>query len=157
MASEGGSSSLRRRPATSCSLRAVQGGDETDGIALRCFCGVYAVMYMSKTESNPNRLFLGCPMYKLKMGGHCKYFLWLDEHVDKIGGKIGGKLGCEMITYGGNYGLTEGVTGVADTLKKRVDELEKKVAALEKGKSVNTWSIVAALFTLFVAVFVCRG
>ncbi|MED6172499.1 hypothetical protein PIB30_050645 [Stylosanthes scabra] len=70
MASEGGSSSSRRR-ATSGGLRAFQAGDEIDSIAPRCFCGLHA-MYMSKTKSNPSRLFLGCPNYKLKLGDHCK-------------------------------------------------------------------------------------
>ncbi|MED6164608.1 hypothetical protein PIB30_091797 [Stylosanthes scabra] len=133
MASEGGTSSSRRR-AISDGLRVVHAGDEIDSIAPRCFCGLHAIMYMSKTKSNPSRLFLGCPNYnKLKLGDHCKYFHWLDEHDAKIGGKFGGNIGCEMISYGGNYGETV----VGDSLKKRVDELEKKVAVAEKRKNVN--------------------
>ncbi|MED6127747.1 hypothetical protein PIB30_091099 [Stylosanthes scabra] len=43
----------------------------------------------------------------LKLGDHCKYFQWLDEHVAKIGGKFGGNTGCEMISYGAVMGKLE--------------------------------------------------
>ncbi|RYR38254.1 hypothetical protein Ahy_A09g043230 [Arachis hypogaea] len=70
MASNGVSSSLRRSGgggrqdqfAASLGLNAT---DDKDGISPKCFCGVYAIMFMSKTSNNPNRLFLGCPFYKV--------------------------------------------------------------------------------------------
>ncbi|XLU73238.1 hypothetical protein S245_032291, partial [Arachis hypogaea] len=42
----------------------VHDGDLKDDVAQRCFCGVYAIMYMSRTISNLNRVFLGYPFYK---------------------------------------------------------------------------------------------
>ncbi|MED6112871.1 hypothetical protein PIB30_065681 [Stylosanthes scabra] len=41
-------------------------GEEMDGVAPKCRCGVYAILYLSKTSSNPNRLFFGCPFFKEK-------------------------------------------------------------------------------------------
>ncbi|MED6126509.1 hypothetical protein PIB30_079246 [Stylosanthes scabra] len=34
--------------------------DEMNGAAPKCHCGFHAVLYLSKTTSNPNRLFFGC-------------------------------------------------------------------------------------------------
>ncbi|MED6130109.1 hypothetical protein PIB30_114825, partial [Stylosanthes scabra] len=39
-------------------------GSERDGAAPKCKCGVYAILYLSKTSNNPNRLFFGCPFFK---------------------------------------------------------------------------------------------
>ncbi|QHN86725.1 uncharacterized protein DS421_16g548700 [Arachis hypogaea] len=49
-------------------------------VASRCNCGIHAILFMSSTQSNPNRLFFGCPNFKTAES-HCKYFLWLDEYV----------------------------------------------------------------------------
>ncbi|MED6128342.1 hypothetical protein PIB30_096798, partial [Stylosanthes scabra] len=40
------------------------GIEDKEGVAPKCHCGVYAVLYMSKTTNNPNRLFFGCPFFK---------------------------------------------------------------------------------------------
>ncbi|QHO20638.1 uncharacterized protein DS421_11g339720 [Arachis hypogaea] len=98
MATQGASSTSRRsvsgfreeKSGSNSVPYALQAGDGNVAVAPRCFCGVYAIMYMSKTVSNPNRIFLGCPFYKGKEG-HCKFFVWLDEHL--IWGGIEG--GCE--------------------------------------------------------------
>ncbi|MED6130102.1 hypothetical protein PIB30_114705, partial [Stylosanthes scabra] len=37
---------------------------DREGAAPKCFCDVYAILYLSKTQSNPNRLFFGCPFFK---------------------------------------------------------------------------------------------
>ncbi|RYR58719.1 hypothetical protein Ahy_A05g024606 [Arachis hypogaea] len=41
-----------------------KGKDGKDGVAPKCFCGEHAILFMSKTSSNPNRLFFDCPFYK---------------------------------------------------------------------------------------------
>ncbi|MED6191199.1 hypothetical protein PIB30_113806, partial [Stylosanthes scabra] len=41
-------------------------GNERDEAAPRCKCGVYAILYLSKTSNNPNRLFFGCPFFKAR-------------------------------------------------------------------------------------------
>ncbi|MED6123373.1 hypothetical protein PIB30_048548 [Stylosanthes scabra] len=115
MASVGGSSSSSQH-GTLCDIRAVQARHKTDSIAPRCFCG-------------------------LRLSNHCKYFMWLDEHVGKIGG--------ETTTYiGGN----EVVTRVSHStrkggIEKRVAKLEKKLASVENNKNVRVWAIVVALIT----------
>ncbi|QHO05651.1 uncharacterized protein DS421_14g447990 [Arachis hypogaea] len=49
-------------------------------IAPRCRCGTHAILFLSSTELNPNRLFFGCPHFKsTKL--HCKFFTWLDDYV----------------------------------------------------------------------------
>ncbi|MED6225874.1 hypothetical protein PIB30_097858, partial [Stylosanthes scabra] len=62
--------------------------NEGDGAAPKCKCGAYAILYLSKTSNNPNRLFFGCPFFKIQHA-HCNFFLWLDRHVAKFG-KNGG-------------------------------------------------------------------
>ncbi|MED6157100.1 hypothetical protein PIB30_020256 [Stylosanthes scabra] len=41
--------------------------DDRDGVAPKCHCGGYAILYRSRTRKNPNRLFLGCPFFKASM------------------------------------------------------------------------------------------
>ncbi|XP_057723664.1 uncharacterized protein At4g04775-like [Arachis stenosperma] len=62
---------------------AVAGDRDPDGVAPKCFCGVYAILYKSRTASNPNRIFFGCPFFKVKERC-CRYFVWLDERLKKI-------------------------------------------------------------------------
>ncbi|MED6155855.1 hypothetical protein PIB30_009329 [Stylosanthes scabra] len=72
MESDGGSSASRRSAGGGRGQRSsseIQGfmtavGNERDGVAPKCDCGVYAVLYLSRTSNNPNRLFFGCPFYK---------------------------------------------------------------------------------------------
>ncbi|RYR77551.1 hypothetical protein Ahy_A01g002057 [Arachis hypogaea] len=78
--SEEGSSYTRLGGGSSC---AVSGGCDRDGIAPKCFCGVCDILYKSRTTTNPNRMFLGCPFFKVKER-YCQYFVWLDEHLKKI-------------------------------------------------------------------------
>ncbi|RYR20993.1 hypothetical protein Ahy_B03g066227 [Arachis hypogaea] len=46
----------------------------------KCNCGIHVILFMSSTQSNPNRLSFGCPYFKTAES-HCKYFLWLDAYV----------------------------------------------------------------------------
>ncbi|RYR53679.1 hypothetical protein Ahy_A06g028888 isoform B [Arachis hypogaea] len=68
-------------------------------VTQKCNCGIYAILFMLSTQSNPNRLFFGCPYFKIcskhlfiailvlpfftvqTAESHCKYFLWLDKYV----------------------------------------------------------------------------
>ncbi|MED6113044.1 hypothetical protein PIB30_067353 [Stylosanthes scabra] len=52
-------------------------------VALKCHCGVYAIPYLSRTESNPNRLFFGCPFFKARLT-HYKFFMWLDVYTARV-------------------------------------------------------------------------
>ncbi|MED6107506.1 hypothetical protein PIB30_014802 [Stylosanthes scabra] len=44
-----------------------------------CNCGTFAILFMSSTLENPNRLFYGCPYLKTP-APYCKFFKWLDEY-----------------------------------------------------------------------------
>ncbi|RYR09435.1 hypothetical protein Ahy_B05g077754 [Arachis hypogaea] len=93
MASDGVSSCSRRsggvgREEQSAEGSGPKGKDGKDGVSPKCFCGEHAIMFMLKTSSNPNRLFLRCPFYKICITVrqlHCKFFLWLDEHIGRLG------------------------------------------------------------------------
>ncbi|QHO38742.1 uncharacterized protein DS421_4g123020 [Arachis hypogaea] len=76
----GGQQELIAGYASSSSL---QPGDVKDGVAPKCFCGNYAICYMSKTDTNPNRLFFGCPLLKV-IEVHCKFFLWVNDHIVRV-------------------------------------------------------------------------
>ncbi|RYR06814.1 hypothetical protein Ahy_B05g074135 [Arachis hypogaea] len=73
---------LKAGYATSCSL---QLGDVKDGMAPKCFCKKYTICYMSKTSTNPDRLFFGCPLLKVTQP-HCKFFVWVDDHIVRVRG-----------------------------------------------------------------------
>ncbi|MED6142835.1 hypothetical protein PIB30_001035 [Stylosanthes scabra] len=60
------------------------GVEDSDGVAPKCHCGVYAVLYMLRTSSNPNRLFFGCPFFKKAEFPHCRFFRWLDRHIELL-------------------------------------------------------------------------
>ncbi|MED6193884.1 hypothetical protein PIB30_023406 [Stylosanthes scabra] len=49
-------------------------------VAPECNCGTFAILFMSSTLENPNRLFYGCPYFKTP-APHCKFFKWFDEYV----------------------------------------------------------------------------
>ncbi|KAL4315080.1 hypothetical protein AHAS_Ahas15G0149300 [Arachis hypogaea] len=31
----------------------------------KCYCGSHAILFMSRTENNPDRLFFRCPYFKV--------------------------------------------------------------------------------------------
>ncbi|MED6186062.1 hypothetical protein PIB30_063160 [Stylosanthes scabra] len=84
MESDGCSPTSRRSAGGGMGFFAAKAGDESDRAPPKCHCGVYAVLYLLKTPSNPNRLFFGCLFFKIRER-HCKFFLWLDKHVAKFG------------------------------------------------------------------------
>ncbi|MED6202253.1 hypothetical protein PIB30_103475 [Stylosanthes scabra] len=49
-------------------------------VAPKCNCRAFAILFMSSTLGNPNRIFYGCPYFKTP-APHCKLFAWLDEYV----------------------------------------------------------------------------
>ncbi|RYR38023.1 hypothetical protein Ahy_A09g042966 [Arachis hypogaea] len=136
MAANGVSSTSRRsfsrvrqeNSASSSVSCVVHAGDLKDGVAPRCFCRVYAIMYMSRTISNPKRIFLGCPFYKGKQL-HCKFFVWVDEHLARISSN-----GC--ISDRRPLGEKEvEVVEEEEEFDHRMAVLEEKVTALEMQKT----------------------
>ncbi|MED6180558.1 hypothetical protein PIB30_011321 [Stylosanthes scabra] len=150
METGGGSSASRRSSGDAAAERSsssTQGffvakvGNERDGAAPTCRCGVYVVLYLSKTANNPNRLFFGCPFFKIR-SKHCKYFLWLDEHAAK-------------------FGRPASATGVKESeddvdvyfsrinIKTRLSELEEKISSIEKKGSIN-WGLICVCLVIVV-------
>ncbi|RYQ92116.1 hypothetical protein Ahy_B09g098253 [Arachis hypogaea] len=118
MASEGVSSSSRRGSV-------LTGNDGKEGVSPKCFCGENAILFMSRTTSNPNRLFLGCPFYKVRQPC-CKYFLWLDEHIAGLGVGVTRYLGQEQILHGEEHHWNKDMENRIMLLEKMIETLEVK-------------------------------
>ncbi|MED6219564.1 hypothetical protein PIB30_036904 [Stylosanthes scabra] len=119
-------------------------GKERDGAAPKCKCGVYAILYLSKTSNNPNRLFFGFGH------PHCNFFLWLDRHVAKIDKNEGASA---------NSGQEEEDVNVHyETLNvnNRLGNLEDSAAATEKKKSMNMFLIGMGLIVVVLSICVSR-
>ncbi|RYR08675.1 uncharacterized protein At4g04775-like [Arachis ipaensis] len=150
MMSEGSSSCTRPGGGSSC---AVPGRCERDAIAPKCYCGVYAIMYKSRTTSNPNRVFFGCPLFKAKEP-YCRYFVWLDEHFKKIRAVEPEALGA--------VDEAEGVAVVEQVLRnqdieEKIEELERKLLSIE-GKKLSLWHItVIGVVVVVIAVCMLKG
>ncbi|MED6159892.1 hypothetical protein PIB30_046482 [Stylosanthes scabra] len=148
MDSDGVASSQRRSTGAGRSDRSssTQGvhvptpGDERPGeVAPKCHCGVYAIPYLSRTKSNPNRLFFGCPFFKARLT-HYKFFMWLDVYTTRVGRGAFGKFGDEGEDVREHFRRFE--------LEEVVQDLGKRVAVLEKKKNMNIFVVVA----MFVAI-----
>ncbi|RYQ82751.1 hypothetical protein Ahy_B10g101316 [Arachis hypogaea] len=137
MAANGASATSRRshrgvreeNSASSSDHCVVHDGDLKDDVAPRSFCGVYVIMYMSKTISNPNRVFLGNQL-------HCKFLLWVDEHLARMGSN-----GCifdKRLLIEKEAEVVEEEEG----FRHRMAVLEEKVTVLEKKKNPLACCIV---------------
>ncbi|RYR47617.1 hypothetical protein Ahy_A07g033560 [Arachis hypogaea] len=119
----------------------VQAGDEKDGVAPKCFCGMYAIFYLSKTNTNPNRLFFGCPFFKISSQffiymdevkqPYCKFFVWVDNHIERIGcmeptKKLDDNQSLDVEEYFGKK-----------KLENKMTDLEQSLIYLENKKSSN--------------------
>ncbi|RYR60960.1 hypothetical protein Ahy_A04g018048 [Arachis hypogaea] len=126
MATQGTSSTSRRsvsefreeKSGSSLVPSALHAGDGNVAVTPRCFCGVYAIMYMSKTVSNLNRIFLGCPFYKHlpRIGSNC--CICDRKHVEDVEGE--------------------------EELDHRMAVLEEKIVVLKKKKNPLAWCITNA-------------
>ncbi|MED6143304.1 hypothetical protein PIB30_004805 [Stylosanthes scabra] len=98
-------------------------------VAPECNCGAFAILFMSSTGENPNRLFYGCPYFKVMF--LFKYFDWLDEYVVK----------CDAQTSKAAYlGATKQVNGSfcgAYQFELKCRELEDRLIGLESHSSEN--------------------
>ncbi|MED6218691.1 hypothetical protein PIB30_028777 [Stylosanthes scabra] len=107
-------------------------GEESDGIAPKCRCGVYAILYLSKTQRT-----LTCSSSDVHSSG---YFLWLDQHTSKMSNGVAGK---NVEDVGEHFATVE--------FESRISELEKKVGCLEQRKNFAFWSYVIGLVVIVVA------
>ncbi|MED6201917.1 hypothetical protein PIB30_099889 [Stylosanthes scabra] len=123
--------------------------DDRDGVAPKCYCGVYAILYRSRTRNNPNRLFFGCPYFRQGSIPYCSFFMWLDKHCAQLGVLKPTKDGvAEEDTYD-NFAVSK--------VEDRIASLENRVAAMEKMRNGNWWIVVANVIALMVAVYAIRS
>ncbi|MED6113123.1 hypothetical protein PIB30_067960 [Stylosanthes scabra] len=156
MESDGGSSASRRAGGRG---RGERSSSSTQGFfaakvgheraAPTCDCGVYVVLYLSKTANNPNKLFFECPFFKVKLK-HCRFFLWLDEHVAMFR-RVSNDEGVKEV----DDSVDEHFARIS--IEKRISDLEDKLASMEKKDWMNWKTICLWIFVLLIAVFVgCR-
>ncbi|KAL4398070.1 hypothetical protein AHAS_Ahas01G0255100 [Arachis hypogaea] len=94
-------------------------------VAPECNCGIYAILFMSGTDMNPNRLFFRCPYFKTPTP-HCKYFYWLDDYVASFNEDA-----AKTLLFGGlklNQNHKEDHSSADDN---KVRELEERLLGLE--------------------------
>ncbi|RYR32388.1 hypothetical protein Ahy_A10g046966 [Arachis hypogaea] len=110
---------------------------------------MYAIFYMSKTNTNPNRLFFGCPFFKVKQS-YCKFFVWVDDHI--------GRIGCMEPTkeLGNNQSLNVEEHFGKIELENKMADLEQRIIYLENRKSSNFWVIVLSLIVVVVGLCLFR-
>ncbi|XP_016199167.1 uncharacterized protein LOC107640131 [Arachis ipaensis] len=147
MGSDGASSSTRRVPLPP-TVKCVEAAEKKDKIAPTCKYGVYAILYKSRTMTNPNRLFFGCPFFKLKNPSHCKFFLWLDDHVSTI--RVLEKFVTENEVDDLKVYLGKKV------VEQKLVDLEKKVLHLERKKNVNLYLVILAVISVIFASVIAK-
>ncbi|MED6169124.1 hypothetical protein PIB30_018462 [Stylosanthes scabra] len=119
--------------------------DDKDGVAPKCYCGAYTILYRSRTCKNPNKLFFGCPFYKKAGSPYCSSFTWLDKHCTKVGIVKDGKEGEGSAEVKEHYELVK--------VEERMALLESRVAAIEKLRKVMTWIVLSGVVAVFVAIY----
>ncbi|MED6115606.1 hypothetical protein PIB30_092269 [Stylosanthes scabra] len=152
MESEGVSSGSRpsvgggrmERSSSTQGVFAAKAGDDKDGAAPKCKCWVYIILYLSRTVTNPNMLFFRCPFFKAGLP-HCKFFLWLDKHTEKLRKTGKGEVAEEkedVSEYFSKIGM-----------ENRVADIENRLAAMEKNRKLNP-GLILGLLLGFVAIYV---
>ncbi|MED6132804.1 hypothetical protein PIB30_022268 [Stylosanthes scabra] len=71
---------------------------------------------------------------------HCKFFMWLDRCIAKLGNVVAGKCGEEVEDAAEHFSRME--------LEWRVSDFEKRVGCLEQRKKNMCWCYVMCLFVV---------
>ncbi|RYR01593.1 hypothetical protein Ahy_B06g080476 [Arachis hypogaea] len=103
-------------------------------------CGSDAVLFMSGTKSNPNKLFLRCPKFKAAEGC-CSFFVWLDDYVSSFNEHF-----SKTTSKGVLQKNQQRFEGLSDAVDDKVEELEMRLIGLENQlkKSRKKWVKVDA-------------
>ncbi|RYQ93345.1 hypothetical protein Ahy_B09g099616 [Arachis hypogaea] len=132
---EGVSSSWRRGGGQVGSSSRPKEKDSKHGVSPKCFCRENAVLFMSKTRSNPDRLFLGCPFYK---------------HVAGLGLTATKYMGEKKFVDIEDYHRQQ-------DMKMRISCLEKRILALEMKRKPIRWCICVIVIVLIFVVLSSIG
>ncbi|MED6125923.1 hypothetical protein PIB30_073260 [Stylosanthes scabra] len=120
-------------------------------LAPECNCGTYAILFMSSTLGNPNRLFYVCPYFKTP-APHCKYFAWLDDYVASCEEEVtkhaihgrGKQIDTQQQTDSAQF------ERIVRKLENRVIELEMQLRDDKHVKSGSGFSSVSLMVVAFV-------
>ncbi|MED6210297.1 hypothetical protein PIB30_062809 [Stylosanthes scabra] len=118
-------------------------GSQRSGSAMRADRSAFS----PRTSNNPNRLFFGCPLFKIG-GPHCSFFLWLDRHVAKFNRKEAVK--CEEVEEDVNEHF------LRLKVDNRLGDLEDRIAAIEKKKGINMFIIVMGVVVVAISIWAGR-
>ncbi|MED6191627.1 hypothetical protein PIB30_001905 [Stylosanthes scabra] len=134
----GGGGRSDRSSSSTQGVFAASMGDDRYGVAPIYHCGVYAILYLSKTAKNPDRLFFGCPFFKKAEIRHCK-------HIDQL--RRDGIVKCQedIEDVDEDFAMLE--------VENRVTELEDRLAAMEKKKKNPICWIIVGLLALILAMY----
>ncbi|KAL4398704.1 hypothetical protein AHAS_Ahas01G0318500 [Arachis hypogaea] len=94
-------------------------------VAPECNCGTHAILFMSETELNPDRLFFGCLYFKTS-APHCKYFAWLDEYISSFNEDA-----RKNLRFGGLMQNEAHFESHNHVIHDKVKEFDKRLAELE--------------------------
>ncbi|MED6108206.1 hypothetical protein PIB30_021342 [Stylosanthes scabra] len=144
----GGSSAGAEQSSSTQGIFTAKVSKEWDGAAPKCHCRVYAVLYLSKTSKNPNRLFFGCPFFKISFQ-YWNFFLWLDHHTVKFEKKNDLNVVKEE---GEEYDVEVHFRKLR--IENKVAELEGRVCLIEKKNLLKTWLGWICVIGVFMSLFV---
>ncbi|XP_020965194.1 uncharacterized protein At4g04775-like [Arachis ipaensis] len=91
----------------------------------KCYCGSHAILFMSGTENNPDRLFFRCPYFKT-IEVHCSFFAWLDDYVASFNEYAGKTMSKGVLLQKQNP-----FEGESDAMDDKVKKLEDRLIGLE--------------------------
>ncbi|KAL4286527.1 hypothetical protein AHAS_Ahas19G0095100 [Arachis hypogaea] len=106
----------------------------------KCYCGPDAILLMSGSKNNPDRLFLRCPKFKTAEA-YSSFFIWLDDYVSSFNEHVSKTISKGVLSQ--NQHRFEGLSDVVDD---KVEELEIRLIGLENQleKSRKKWVKVDA-------------
>ncbi|KAL4301437.1 hypothetical protein AHAS_Ahas17G0300800 [Arachis hypogaea] len=87
-------------------------------VSPKCYCGFDAVLFMSGTKSNPDRLFLHFPKFKTAEGCY-SFFVWLDDYVSSFNEHVSKTTSKGVLPQNQHQ-----FEGLSDAVDDKVEELE---------------------------------
>ncbi|KAL4390940.1 hypothetical protein AHAS_Ahas03G0195300 [Arachis hypogaea] len=112
----------------SCSMNSneiVGGRRKKRWLSPKCYCGSHAILFMSGTKNNSDRLFLHYSNFKIAEV-HCSFFVWLDDYVSSFN-----EYALKTISKGVLPQSQHRFEGLSDAVDEKVEELEIRLIGLE--------------------------
>ncbi|RYR49646.1 hypothetical protein Ahy_A07g036176 [Arachis hypogaea] len=100
-------------------------------VSPKCYCGSDAILLISRTKNNPNRLFLHCPKFKTAEA-YCSFFVWLDDYVSSFNKHVSKTISKWVVPQ--NQHRFE---SLSDAVDDKVEELKIRLIGLENQLEKN--------------------